>query len=79
MNCAVEPEPSDRVTGTIFLSGIASPGLSFWICGSFQLVITPVKILVTVSPPRRRFVTRLPPITRLYMNEVPPATIGMYA
>lgn len=41
--------------------------------------MTPVKILVTVSPPSRRFVTRLPPIVRLYMNEVPPATIGMYA
>lgn len=33
VNCAVDPEPSDRVTGTIALFGIASPGLSFWICG----------------------------------------------
>jgi len=56
---------------------MARPGLSFWICGSFQLVITPVKILLIVSPLNRRLVTRLPPIFRLYMNDVPPATIGM--
>ena len=77
VNWAVEPEPSDRTTGTIALSGIASPGLSAAICGSFQLVMTPVKIFVTVSPPSRRLVTFFPPILRLYMKEVPPATMGM--
>jgi hypothetical protein len=45
--------------------------------GSFHLVMAPVKILVIVWPSRRRSVTCLPPIFRLYMNDVPPATIGM--
>jgi hypothetical protein len=52
--------------------------LSTLIAGSDQLVICWVKILVMVSPESRRFVTRLLPILRLYMNAVPPATIGMY-
>ncbi len=79
MNWAVVPEPSDRTTGTILRAGSDRPGLSALIAGSLQLVITFVKILATVSPERRRFVTRRPPISRLYMNAVPPATIGMYA
>ncbi len=73
------PEPSERITGTIFLFGIARAGLSAWMAASFQLVMPPVKILVMVSPLSRRFVTRLPLILRLYMKLVPPATIGMYA
>ena len=77
VNCADEPEPSDRTTGTIPLSGIASPGLSAWIAGSFQFVMPPVKIFAIVSPDSRRLVTRLPPMFRWYMNAVPPATIGM--
>jgi len=79
VNCAVEPEPSERMTGTIFLSGMASPGLSALIAASFQFVMPPVKILVTVSPLRRRLETCFPPILRLYMKAVPPATMGMYA
>ena len=77
VNWAVDPEPSERTTGTIALFGMASPGLSAAIWGSFQLVIFPVKIFVIVSPPSRRLLTLLPPIFRLYMNDVPPATIGM--
>ena len=77
MNWADVPEPSDRTTGTIGVPGRASFGLSAAIAGSFHFVITPVKIFATLSPDSRRFVTRLPPMTRLYMNEVPPATIGM--
>jgi len=46
------------------------------IAGSFQRVIWPVKILARVAPDRRRSVTRLPPTVRLYMNDVPPATMG---
>lgn len=38
-----------------------------------------MKILVTTSPESRRLVTFRPPIRRLYMKAVPPATIGMYA
>ena len=48
------------------------------IAGSFQLVIWPVKILASVSPVSRRLVTLRLPIFRLYMNAVPPATIGTY-
>ena len=76
-NWAEVPEPSERTTGTIAIAGSASCGLSALIAGSSHLVIAPVKIFATVSPPSRRLVTFLPPITRLYMNEVPPATIGM--
>src|SRR6478735_2991099 len=78
-NCAVVPEPSERTTGTTLRAGSVMPGLSFLIAGSFQVLMTPVKILVTFSPDRRRFVICLLPTLRLYMNDVPPATIGMYA
>jgi hypothetical protein len=77
LNCAVVPEPSLRTTGTILRAGRTSPGFSLLICGSAQLVMTPVKILVTVSPDRRRELTRFPPIVRLYISAVPPATMGM--
>jgi len=56
---------------------MASPGLSVAMAGSFHFVMAPVKILVMTSPLSRRFVTRLPPIFRLYMKDVPPATMGM--
>ena len=79
MNCAVDPDPSDRTTGKTCRAGITSPGLSAWIAGSFHCVITPVKIFATFSPESRRLVTGLPPIFRLYANAVPPATTGMYA
>ena len=79
MNWAELPEPSERATTTIDLSGIARPGLSAAIAASFQLVIFPVNILVITSPLSRRFVTLFPAIFRLYIKEVPPATIGMYA
>jgi hypothetical protein len=42
-------------------------------------VILPVKIFASVLPDSRRSRTRWPPTVRLYMNEVPPATIGRYA
>src|SRR5581483_12407871 len=79
LNCAVEPEPSERTTGTIFLAGMFRPGLSAWMAGSFHSVIPPVKIFAMFSPESRRFVTRCPLMVRLYMNTVPPAVIGMYA
>src|SRR5262249_34150691 len=79
VNCAVVPEPSERTIGTMGRAGSATPGLSALIAGSSHLVMPSVKILVSTSPDSRRFVMRLPPEVRLYMNEVPPATIGMYA
>lgn len=79
LNCAVVPDPSERTTGTILRAGSVRPGLSALIAGSLQMVIPPVKIRAMVSPDSRRFVTRWLPIFRLYMNDVPPATIGMYA
>ncbi|CAB4772163.1 unannotated protein [freshwater metagenome] len=71
------PEPSERTTGTIRRDGMDKPGLSALIAGSFQDLITPVKILATVNPDNRKFVTRLPEIVRLYIKDVPPATIGI--
>lgn len=78
MKAKVGPEPSERTTGTIARVGSVSPGLSAWIAGSAQLVICWVKIRVIVSPDSRRFLTRWLPILRLYINAVPPATIGTY-
>ena len=79
VNCAVVPEPSERTTGTMARAGRVRPGLSAAMAGSFQRVRVPVKMRATFSPDSRRFVTRRPPILRLYMNDVPPATMGMYA
>lgn len=72
------PAPSDRTTGTMVRPGSASPGLSARIAGSDQFVICWVKILAIVSPDSRRFVTLRPLILRLYMNDRPPATKGIY-
>src|SRR5215469_2849263 len=77
VNSAVAPEPSDRTTGTIWSAGSVKPGLSAAMIGSFHLVITPVKMPAMALPERRRFVTRVAPIFRLYMNVVPPAVSGM--
>lgn len=76
---AVVPEPSERTTGMMRRAGRTRPGLSARISGAFHIVSVPVKILVMTSPESRRLVTFLPPIRRLYMKAVPPATIGMYA
>ena len=59
------------------MAGRVSPGLSAAMAGSFHLVMVPVKIPAIVGPDSRRFVTRVLPIFRLYMNVVPPATTGM--
>ena len=77
VNCAVAPEPSERTTGTIARAGIVRPGLSATIAGSFHCLMMPVKIFETFSPDSRKFVTRWPLMTRLYMNAVPPAVTGM--
>jgi hypothetical protein len=58
-------------------AGSARPGLSAAMAGSFQRVSVPVKMRATLSPDSRRLVTLRPPILRLYMKAVPPATIGM--
>ena len=79
VNCAVVPEPSERTIGRIGRFGSWSCGLSAAIAGSFQFVMTPVKILAIVVGESRRFVTRWPLMSRWYMNDVPPATSGMYA
>ena len=79
VNCAVVPDPSDRTTGRIGRSGRCSCGLSAARAGSFQFVITPVKTFVRFVGDNCRFVTRVPAMSRWYMNDVPPATSGMYA
>ncbi len=78
VNWAVVPEPSERTTGMMSLSGISTPLLSSVIAGSFHLVIWPVKIFAMVSPESRRPSYGSPRTWMLYMNAVPPATIGMY-
>ena len=77
VNWADVPDPSERTTGTTRVAGMTRPGLSAWMAGSFHCVMTPVKIFATFSPLSRNDSTRCPPIRRLYMNEVPPATMGM--
>src|SRR6478672_4560779 len=79
VNCAVVPEPSERITGRTARCGSGRPGLVTVTAGSSQNLMTPVKILATASPLRFSDVTRFPLMSRWYMNEVPPATIGMYA
>jgi hypothetical protein len=64
VNWAVAPEPSERTTGLIVSDGKACPPFSWVICGSAQLVILLVKILVSVSPDNRRLSTRWPPTVR---------------
>src|SRR5664279_5619553 len=61
VNIAVEPEPSEWTTGMIVSDGSLRPLLSAVISGSFQLVILLVKILASVCPDSRRFLTSLPP------------------
>src|SRR5262245_32546440 len=77
VNWAVEPYPSDWTTGTILIAGRRRLGLSAAIAGSFHFVNTPVNILAMFCPDRRRLVTRLVPILRLYIKVVPPAVSGM--
>ena len=57
VNWAVVPEPSERTTGVMGSDGKARPLLSAVIAGSFQLVITFVKIFEIVSPESRRLRT----------------------
>lgn len=78
MNWRVEPDESVRTTGTTAIAGSARPGLSAAIAGSSHRVSTPVKIFAMFSPDRRRFVTRLVPIFRLYAKVVATAVSGMY-
>src|SRR5262245_48129589 len=79
VNCAVDPEPSERTTGTMVRPGSCSPGLSAVMDGSSHLVMVPVNMPAITGPDSRRFVTRALPIFRLYMKTVPPAVTGMYA
>lgn len=46
------------------------------ICASDHFGICRVKILEIVAPDRRMSRMVRPPTLRLYMNDVPPATIG---
>src|SRR6478735_4422586 len=79
VNCAVVPDPSERTIGRMGRFGRCNDGLSAAIAGSFQFLIPPVKIFAMVVGDTRRLVTSLPLISRWYMNDVPPATSGMYA
>src|SRR5262245_12211266 len=54
VNCALVPEPSERVTGVMCMLGNLRPPLSAAMRASFQLVMTPVKMLAKVSGRRRR-------------------------
>src|SRR5690349_16699550 len=77
VNCAVVPDPSERTTGVICRAGRARPPLSAVIAESFQFPIFFVKVFASVSGDRRRSRTCEPSaFLRLYMNDVPAATIG---
>ena len=49
MKLAVVPDSSERWTGVIFVLGRFTPGLSALMAGSFQVVISPLKIFAVVS------------------------------
>ncbi len=58
----------------IFVLGRLTPLFSFWIAGSFQVVIWPMKILASVGPSMcRRFLTP----GRLYITEVAASAHGI--
>jgi hypothetical protein len=79
VNWADVPDPSERTTGMIAWSGSASPGFSARIESSFHFFKLPVKILATVVPSSRNVVIGFPDASRrLYISDVPPATIGRY-
>jgi hypothetical protein len=46
---SVVPDSSERLTGTIRVSGSSTPGFSFSISGSFQFSISWLKIFARVS------------------------------
>ena len=48
MKLAVVPDSSERCTGVIFVLGRFTPGLSALMAGSFQVVISPLKIFAVV-------------------------------
>ena len=78
-NCADVPDPSERMTGMMFVSLIATPGLSAWMAESCHEEIAPVNIFAAVVASSRSEVIRLPSgACRLYMSDVPPATSGTY-
>ncbi len=49
MKFCVVPDSSERLTGVMRVSGSSTPLLSLAIAGSFQVVISWLKILATVS------------------------------
>ena len=68
------PEPSERWAIVIAVLGSETPGLSFAIAGSFQVLICPKKIFASVGPSMcSRFLTP----GRLYMIDVAPSAHGI--
>jgi hypothetical protein len=54
---AVVPDSSERFTGVIFVLGRLTPGLSALIAGSFQVVISCLKIFAIVNGSSCRLLT----------------------
>ena len=70
----VVPEPSERWTTAIACDGSLAFGLSLAIAGSSHLVISPSKILASVSPSSVRSPDLTP--SRLTTGTSPPITVG---
>ena len=68
------PEPSERCTTTIGCDGSLTPALSFWIAASFQVLISPRKILASVGPSSVSSPDLTP--STLITGTTPPRTIG---
>ena len=77
VNCAVVPDPSDRTTGMILVSGSLNPLLSAVISGSSQLVILPVKIFDDRLPRQPKAAVQLTADLEVVHERRPPATTGM--
>ena len=75
MKFDVVPEPSLRWATTIGVLGRVAPGLSAAMAGSFQVVISPWKILASVFG--LELAARSTPL-RLYDTVMGAATVGKY-
>jgi hypothetical protein len=70
----VVPEPSERCTTTIGCAGSFTEALSLAIAGSFQVLISPMKILASVGPSRVTSPCLMPSI--FTTGTTPPSTVG---
>ena len=70
------PEPSERCTTTMSVSGSLTPGFTDAMRASFHFVIRPRKMSASTSGVNRRVAVTS---GRLYVGTTPPSTVGMWS